>query len=289
MAYRESTDLRRRQIADAALTVIAEEGLARFTSIAIAQRVGLTDGALFRHFASKDEIVLAAIERVEELMFGEPLPDHADAFERLGAFFERRLKLIRENPGIVRLVNSGELAHAAPPEGVARVAALKRRSVGFVRSCLEEAAAAGALGGAEPDEATIMVVGSLFALANAGVDVGSASVALTNSVAIGVVIGLVLGKPIGITLASWLAVRAGAALLPSGTTWRMLAGAAVLGGVGFTMSLFIAGLAFGDSPDRLTSAKMGTLVASIIAGFVGWATLRFIPRRRTSAAPSPSP
>jgi NhaA family Na+:H+ antiporter len=131
----------------------------------------------------------------------------------------------------------------------------------------------------------------LFALANAGVDLRGAGTALASTIALGVLVGLVLGKPIGITLASWLAVRAGLASLPAGIGWRTLVGAAMLGGVGFTMSLFIAGLAFGDSPEQLTSAKLGTLIASCIAGVAGWAMLRFgaTATRRTSAAPSPSP
>ena len=131
-----------------------------------------------------------------------------------------------------------------------------------------------------------------------------ASAAIASTIGLGVILGLVLGKPIGITLASWLAVRAGFASLPAGIGWRTLAGTAVLAGIGFTMSLFIAALAFGKSADALTSAKLGTLVASLIAGVVGWLTLRFSPVRavpgapagehanavpRTSADPSPSP
>jgi len=95
-----------------------------------------------------------------------------------------------------------------------------------------------------------------------------------------VIVGLVLGKPIGISLASWLAVRTGFASLPAGIGWRTLVGAAVLGGIGFTMSLFIAALAFGDSPEALTSAKLGTLAASVIAGVVGWLMLHFTSARR---------
>src|SRR5829696_4919360 len=106
----------------------------------------------------------------------------------------------------------------------------------------------------------------LFALANAGVELRAGRSALGSSIALGVFIGLLLGKPIGITVASWVAVRAGFATLPTGVTWRTLGGVAVLGGIGFTMSLFIAGLAFGESMESLTSAKLGTLVASVIAG-----------------------
>jgi NhaA family Na+:H+ antiporter len=115
----------------------------------------------------------------------------------------------------------------------------------------------------------------LFALANAGVSLSGAASALGSPVAYGVLLGLVVGKPVGIALASWLAVRAGAAALPAGVTWRALSGVAVLGGIGFTMSLFIAGLAFDATPAQLTAAKLGTLTASLTAGVLGWALLRF--------------
>jgi NhaA family Na+:H+ antiporter len=144
----------------------------------------------------------------------------------------------------------------------------------------------------------------LFALANAGVDLTGGRAATASTVGLGVILGLVLGKPIGITLASWVAVRVGVASLPAGIGWRTLAGTALLGGIGFTMSLFIASLAFGGSAEALTSAKLGTLVASLTAGVAGWLALRFAgshapPTRRnetganadprTSAAPFPSP
>jgi AcrR family transcriptional regulator len=169
MVDRRPSDLRRRQIADAALEVIAEEGLARFTTLAIARKVGVSDGALFRHFASKDEIVLAAIDRVEEILFPTPSPEGDDPVARLRAFFEHRLAVIRAHPGVARLVTSDQLAQAAPPEGVARVAALRQRSIAFVRGCVEEAAAKGALAsGVAPEIATVVVVGSVFALAHLG-------------------------------------------------------------------------------------------------------------------------
>jgi NhaA family Na+:H+ antiporter len=126
----------------------------------------------------------------------------------------------------------------------------------------------------------------LFALANAGVELRGGSGSLGSTIALGVIAGLVVGKPVGITLASWLAVRSGIAALPSGINWRTLGGAAMLGGIGFTMSLFIAGLAFGEAEEQLTSAKLGTLVASVIAGVIGWAVLRFgTSARRRAPAP----
>jgi NhaA family Na+:H+ antiporter len=114
----------------------------------------------------------------------------------------------------------------------------------------------------------------LFALANAGVRLGGASSAgIATTVLSGVAIGLVIGKPLGITLASWLAVRSRLASLPDGVSWRQLQGVSWLGGIGFTMSLFVAALAFADDA-LLSSAKLGVLLASAVAAFMGWLMLR---------------
>ena len=114
----------------------------------------------------------------------------------------------------------------------------------------------------------------VFALANAGVPLGGAGGAgITSSVPLGIIAGLVLGKPLGVTLFAWLAVRSGLAAKPQGVTWAHLHGAGWLGGIGFTMALFIAGLAFGD-PAALAAAKQGILSASLIAGVVGFVLLR---------------
>lgn len=114
----------------------------------------------------------------------------------------------------------------------------------------------------------------VFALANAGVPLSESGHLIASPVAIGVFAGLLLGKPIGISLATWISVRSGIATVPADVTRRMLLGVALLGGIGFTMSLFIAGLAFGGSEDLLTAAKLGTFSASLVAGFAGWMVLR---------------
>lgn len=124
----------------------------------------------------------------------------------------------------------------------------------------------------------------VFAMANAGVTVGaSPGLSIVSPVSLGIVLGLVVGKPLGITLSSWLAVRVGLASLPSGVTWRHLLGAGCLGGIGFTMSLFIAHLAF-ESPVYIHQAKIGVLAASVISGLVGWAVLA---RRAPDGSASP--
>ncbi|KXK07745.1 MAG: Na(+)/H(+) antiporter NhaA [Nitrospira sp. OLB3] len=114
-----------------------------------------------------------------------------------------------------------------------------------------------------------VVVMPLFALANAGITLDANGWAhLTHPVALGIMVGLFIGKPVGILLASWGASQAGLVSLPEGVTWRQLAGTGVLAGIGFTMSLFIAGLAFPPGPLQL-SAKVGILCASTSAGIVG--------------------
>ncbi len=120
----------------------------------------------------------------------------------------------------------------------------------------------------------------IFALANAGIPVDFASFGkyLDHPIALGVLAGLLLGKPLGIAGFTWLTVRLGWAELPTGLTMRHILGVGLLGGIGFTMSIFIADLAFTGSPDDLLMAKTGILLASAIAGLVGFFWLLFCPR-----------
>src|ERR1043166_1895561 len=117
------------------------------------------------------------------------------------------------------------------------------------------------------------VIMPLFALSNAGVLLGSgAARSLTDPISLGVICGLVLGKPVGIVLFSWLATQSRIAAMLDGIGWRQIAGVGMLGGIGFTMLLFIANLAFGNTPE-LEMAKVGILAASIISGAAGAAIL----------------
>jgi NhaA family Na+:H+ antiporter len=118
-----------------------------------------------------------------------------------------------------------------------------------------------------------LLIMPIFALANAGVSFTSAQLGGENlMVTLGIVLGLVLGKPIGLLGASWLAVRAGIVSLPQGVTWSAMIGVGLLAGIGFTMSLFIATLAFAD-PAVLATAKLAILIASLIAGTAGMVLL----------------
>ncbi|MCX2478156.1 Na+/H+ antiporter NhaA [Pedobacter sp. MC2016-15] len=114
----------------------------------------------------------------------------------------------------------------------------------------------------------------LFALANSGISIGGDFLnTIVNPVSIGVSAGLVLGKCIGIFLFTWIMVKIGASRLPSGATWKHLFGMALLGGIGFTMSLFISGLAFKESL-LIDQAKYGILIGSVVAGVLGSMVLR---------------
>ncbi len=117
---------------------------------------------------------------------------------------------------------------------------------------------------------TSFLIVPLFALANAGVPVtgGALADAMSSPVTYGIVLGLVIGKPVGIALFTWAAVRLGIGVLPSASTWRAIAGIGAVAGIGFTVSLFVTGLAF-DEIALQDEAKIGILAASIIAAVVG--------------------
>jgi len=124
-----------------------------------------------------------------------------------------------------------------------------------------------------------LVIVPVFALANAGVALGGGAVgdALSSRLAWGVAVGLVVGKTLGITAGTWLGLRRGWGTLPAGVTRAHVWGVAMLGGIGFTVSLFIAQLAF-DAPRLIDDAKIGILAGSITSAALGAATLLRVTR-----------
>lgn len=116
----------------------------------------------------------------------------------------------------------------------------------------------------------------LFALANAGVEIHPAS--LVEPISVAVAVGLLVGKPIGVVAASWLAVRSGIARLPRELDWPVMIAGGFLAGIGFTMALFIAGLALDGA--QLDSAKIGILTGSVTSSVVGLALLAIVLRRK---------
>ena len=121
------------------------------------------------------------------------------------------------------------------------------------------------------------VIVPLFALANAGVELGgNFGTLLTDRLAIGIILGLVVGKPLGVFLATELAVRLKIADLPDGVSRSHVVAAGAVAGIGFTVALFITALAFSD-PELVDAAKVGVLVASVFAALLGWALFARLP------------
>ena len=123
------------------------------------------------------------------------------------------------------------------------------------------------------------VILPIFALANTGIPVGAdwlQSISSANSA--GIMAGLVLGKPLGVTLLCLVAVSSGICHLPSDLKWPHVIGAGMIGGIGFTMSIFITNLAYVGNAEAINASKMAILLASLTAGIVGFLWLRFICR-----------
>ena len=126
-----------------------------------------------------------------------------------------------------------------------------------------------------------LIIIPLFALANAGISIDFSSISSTvlQPVSIGIIAGLVLGKVIGIFGVSWLAIKLRIAQLPRGSTMNQVFGVSFLGGIGFTMSIFVADLAFAGSPELIFQAKVGILCASLFAGLFGFFWLKYIAKK----------
>ncbi|MGH2747674.1 MAG: Na+/H+ antiporter NhaA [Actinomycetota bacterium] len=178
----------------------------------------------------------------------------------------RRIPLFEDEEGEAESDSAGEL-----PASVARAAALRVQASTPVIERLEH----------ELHRWTSFVIVPIFALANAGVVLSRDAVgnALGSTVTLGIVLGLVVGKVVGIAGSTWVAARSGIGALPDGVDHAGMLGIAGLAGIGFTVSLFIASLAF--EPDGpIDEAKMGILLASVIASAVGGVLLRATRKQR---------
>ncbi len=124
----------------------------------------------------------------------------------------------------------------------------------------------------------------VFAFANAGVSLAGVSFAhLLQPIPLGITLGLLIGKPAGILGATWAAVRSGICRMPEGATWGQVLGVAMLGGIGFTMSLFIGMLAFPD-PSHAAAIRIGVLGGSVLSAVFGYAVLRAVGARGEAVA-----
>jgi AcrR family transcriptional regulator len=165
MGKRQSTEIRQIEIAEAALKIIASSGLREFTVSSLAAEVGIAEGTIFRHFRNKKEIVLAAINRLEEVIFEGFPPEDEDPLERLGHFFIKRIGLISSRPEMSRIMFSDQILYAAGEEGIQKVRAMQKRNWAFIRACLQEAAQKGILKeGLSGEDLFIIVHGAISSL-----------------------------------------------------------------------------------------------------------------------------
>ncbi|MHA1447444.1 MAG: Na+/H+ antiporter NhaA, partial [Candidatus Heimdallarchaeaceae archaeon] len=129
----------------------------------------------------------------------------------------------------------------------------------------------------------VFVIIPVFAFVNSGIIITSNFITVVSSpIALGTILGLVIGKPLGICLFSWLSIKTKLAKSYEGINWKHIVGVSFLGGVGFTMSIFIASLSF-SSLEFLNAAKTGILIASVISGIIGL-TILYLASKKTEGA-----
>ncbi len=140
---RRTTEARQAELIDAALHIIATRGIAALTTRSLAERVGLTSGAIFRHFASIDALIEAVVVRVESVMESTFPPSGLPPGERLDRFVEARSTAVGGQVGIMQLMLSEQFILALSEGGSARLAACAQKTRTFVLTCLREGQAAG--------------------------------------------------------------------------------------------------------------------------------------------------
>lgn len=264
--YTDNLDLHSLGIAGLIMVVLIAMGVAGFRSLLLYMLVG----AVLWYFVFQSGIhatiagvalamAIPARPRVDAAKFAAFTREALDEFEQGGTGADAPAKTLRTTTA-----DQQELVHAIESASVTAGSPLHR---------LEHTLA--------PWVAFAIV--PVFALANSGVHLGSGggtdSPETATKVGLGVALGLLLGKPIGVFLFTWLTVKVGLGVLPNGVRWGHIHGVSWLAGIGFTMALFIANLAFNDHPGLLDGAKLGILGGSLVAGVVGLVVLLITTRK----------
>lgn len=165
-ALRRSSEVRQVELADAALHLIATKGITALTTRSLADEVGLTSGAIFKHFASLDALLEAVVARVEEVLASTYPSAQLPPVERLEAFLEARSTAVGHQLGILRLVLSDQFHLALPRRGSARLSACVEQTRAFVLGCLREGQRTGSFRNDLPAETLApIVMGTLQLLA----------------------------------------------------------------------------------------------------------------------------
>jgi AcrR family transcriptional regulator len=164
---RKSTLLRREEIADVALRILALEGHRRFTSKYLAEQVGITEGAIFRHFHSMEAIADAIVERIGLALLPSLEVQHTDPIEQLHRFFQHRASILSAKPELFHLLLTDQLEQAAGPLHAEQVNGFRRRTQRFVLECLTRAKTNGILAEDVTVESALrLVMGAIMALSH---------------------------------------------------------------------------------------------------------------------------
>ncbi len=155
---RRATTVRQAELTDAALHLVATRGIAGLTTRALAERVGLSSGAIFRHFPTLDALLEAVAERVETVLDATFPAETASPLERLQRFVEARSQAVGQSAGILRLVLSEQFVLALPQEASARLGRCVDKTRRFVVTCVTEGQAAGTIRGDVPASALAAIV-----------------------------------------------------------------------------------------------------------------------------------
>jgi AcrR family transcriptional regulator len=196
---RKATDIRQREIVKATIRIVANEGPRNFTAQRIADEVGITSGAVFRHFESMAAIIDQVAAHIGEILAEDFPRDVSDPVERLRLFFLNRSRTIVNHPHISKLLLSDHLAQAGGSKSGDRLGTFKKRSRTFVAQCLSEAQKAGKLAsGVKPEPAALAVLGAILALSHSGTRVvRSAETERVADEVWGVLEGLFTKRPVG--------------------------------------------------------------------------------------------
>lgn len=167
MRQRKTAEDRKEQVANIVLSIIVEDGIEKFTTAEIAKRAGISEGAIFRHFKTKTDIILYIIQSIENKFFEGTVNLTGDPIDRLGNFFKKRVSILFKNRNAMNVIFSDQFSKIAGKEGVLIINSMRERSLRFVHSALNDAFNAGLLkDDLNPDDLTVLIIGSILSIYN---------------------------------------------------------------------------------------------------------------------------
>ncbi len=165
---RRSKEERQQEIGQVALRIIGMQGFHKLTTSTLSQEVGLAEGTIFRHFQNKDEIILAAVQELEKLLFQEASSEDPNPLRRLRDFVLFRLQVLREHPEVRDILFNELLGRTSTEEWGQHISSILKRSLDFVKACLEEAQEKGIVASDVPTAMLVWIVTGVMKGASGG-------------------------------------------------------------------------------------------------------------------------